>query len=72
MSTRRAPLKRDKATRVVITSTHGVWVTGKGIFVVCPECQKANPVEKHGFRRMSDTLIRNQSWCTECRAKVTT
>ena len=37
----------------------------------CPKCLKTKPLSEFGFRQMDKDsgVIRNQSYCTECRGK---
>ena len=37
---------------------------------ICPHCGKEKPLSEFGFRKMEKSekgLIRNQSWCKDCR-----
>ena len=37
---------------------------------ICPHCGKEKPLSEFGFRKMGeDDVVRNQSWCKECRGK---
>ena len=35
----------------------------------CPHCKQVKPLSEFGYRRMGSGVIRNQSWCKDCRAK---
>ena len=48
-----------------IINSHG-WDGGQPTRI-CPKCKQEKPLDKFGFRKMSDGTIRNQSWCRECR-----
>ena len=34
---------------------------------ICPHCKKVKPLSEFGYRDMGNGVIRNQSWCKECR-----
>lgn len=36
---------------------------------ICPHCREEKPLSDFGFRNMGNKIIRNQSWCKECRSK---
>lgn len=36
---------------------------------ICPHCREEKPLSDFGFRKMGNRIIRNQSWCKECRSK---
>lgn len=43
---------------------------GKEPTRICPHCGKEKPLSDFGFRKMEnkeDGIIRNQSWCKDCR-----
>lgn len=42
------------------------------IMRICPHCGKEKPLSEFGLRKMTkdeDGMVRNQSWCKECRQK---
>ena len=57
--------------RIVLTSSHGVSLDANNQPQLrCPHCLQWKGVDGFGFRFMSKgNLIRNQSWCHECRAE---
>lgn len=36
---------------------------------ICPHCHKKKLLSAFGLRKMSNGVVRNQSWCCECRGK---
>jgi len=66
MAKQKSALK-DVGTSLVVTSTHGVWVTEKGVFIVCPACRLPKELGAFGVRSMREGELRNQSHCAACR-----
>jgi hypothetical protein len=61
------PAMRDVGTKLVVTSTHGVWVTEKGVFIICPACRLPKELGTFGIRLTRNGELRNQSHCIACR-----
>ena len=57
-------IKNDK--RPIIQSS---WYNGSEPTRICPNCKEEKPLSDFGFRNMGNGKIRNQSWCSKCRAK---
>lgn len=60
-----SPLNKSEPTVKVQISRYDNGV----LYRVCPCCNKEKAIEKFGWRQMQDGIIRNQSYCIECRAK---
>ena len=39
------------------------------ITLTCPHCRISKPISAFGLRRMPEGVVRNQPWCTSCRAE---
>ena len=35
----------------------------------CPKCGERKPISEFGYRDMGNDIIRNQSWCKNCRSQ---
>ena len=56
------------AGSLVLNNQYAVTIDAKdNIFMKCPKCEKRKKISQFGFRQMGASVIRNQSWCTECR-----
>jgi len=61
-------IMNKKNTEKPIVQASG-YSNGK-VMRLCPNCKKEKPLEDFGFRIMDNNIIRNQSWCKKCRAKI--
>lgn len=57
-------MKKENSSRPII-QTHEY--NGSQPTRICPKCREEKPLDKFGFRKMSNGKVRNQSWCSDCR-----
>ncbi|HAT6525838.1 hypothetical protein CKF53_04040 [Corynebacterium striatum] len=59
-----SPTNNDQSISVHIQATG---YDGHEPLRECPNCHSTKPLSEFGYRNMGDGIIRNQSWCKECR-----